>query len=156
MKRPSNLEILQAYLNENGGELDGDEGMIEAALDDEDVDDDVEFGYEPPDRSVGITGGYYIERGDGEFTLEWYDDEWPELQAEHKLTRSKSIITRVHYSRKYDESVEEGEDLEFRVTVILEEVSIERIEFSVEIDGRKMHGTGYRVTARYSWEAEAM
>ena len=153
MKNLTPLEILQAWLDENGGTFCNDEDMVRAALEEEGMDDRVKIAYDPPDYSVGIRGGHYIESGSGEFTLEWWDDEWPELQEAHKFERSKSIITKVHYSRKEDFSVEEGEDIPYTVNVQLEEAHIERVRVKVVRDGRHHIAYAYRVTARYEWEA---
>ena len=153
MKNLTPLEILQAWLNENGGELGSDEEMIEAALDAESVEDDVKIGYEEPDHSVGITGGHYVESDAGEIMLEWWDDEWPVVRETHRVDRRKSVVTRVHYSRTDDFSVEDVEEISYAVNVQLVEVNIERIKVKVIRDGRHHVAHAYRVTARYEWEA---
>jgi len=146
-------QILDLYLDENGGELGSDDELVKREVDAlDDRQNDITFHREPPDHSVGIQGGDYVD-GDGEFTLEWWDEDYPEILPVHVVERSKPVITKVHYCRKTDESVEEGDEIEYAVNVRLEEVTVKWETIKVKRDGRTHSAEVWHVTARYSWEA---
>ncbi len=133
----TNLEILQAFLDDNGGEIEGDEEMVERAVDELIDDNEITFEYEEPDPSVGIAGGMFVE-GIGELSLEWWDDEWPELQETHGFGHTNN------------------DNVDYAVDVRLETMTITCENIRVVGKGCMHHGQAYRVTARYSWEAKAV
>jgi len=145
-------QILDLYLDENGGETGLDDELVKREVDALKEGKDITFESEPPDHSVGIQGGDYVD-GDGEFTLEWWDEDYPEILTTHVVERSKPVITKVHYSRKLDESVEEGDEIEYIVNVQLEEVTIKWQVVRVVRGNTTYAAWVWHVTARYSWEA---